>query len=139
MQLKAEVSLTASALEDTRTSLTQEEVARARLDEEASALRLDRERDLRDLRASHSAELTAAREDGVCRAEGAAAARASEVKDRTVVGFWESQVWLIAGILRYLQQEHTIVHYFGTMNSNGYTELGSIRRGRSRPAHDCLP
>lgn len=116
MQLKAEVSLTTSALEETRTSLTHEEVARARLDEEASALRLDRERDLRDLRASHSAELTAAREDGVCRAEEAAAARASEVKDRTVVGFWSRRFggthgYLMAVILRYLQQVHAIVHY----------------------------
>ncbi len=78
-QLKAEVSLTSSALEDTRASLDREAAERTRLDSEASALRLDRERDLRDLRAAHSAELTAAREDGVRRAEEAAAARSSEV------------------------------------------------------------
>lgn len=44
-------------------------------------MRLDRERDLRDLRAAHSAELTAAREDGMRRAEEAAAARAAEVRN----------------------------------------------------------
>lgn len=78
-QLKAEVSLTSSTLEDTRTTLAREGAVRSQLDLEVSALRLDRERDLRDLRAAHSAELTAAREDGVRRAEEAAAARSSEV------------------------------------------------------------
>ena len=78
-QLKAEVSSTSSTLEDTRTALAREGAARSQLDSEVSALRLDRERDLRDLRAAHSAELTAAREDGVRRAEEAAAARSSEV------------------------------------------------------------
>lgn len=78
-QLKAEVSLTSSTLEDTRITLAREGAARSQLDLEVSALRLDRERDLRDLRAANSAELTAAREDGVRRAEEAAAARSSEV------------------------------------------------------------
>lgn len=78
-QLKAEVSSTSSTLEDTRTALAREGAARSQLDSEVSALRLDRERDLRDLRAAHSAELTAAREDGVRRAEEAAAERSSEV------------------------------------------------------------
>ncbi|CAM9571687.1 unnamed protein product, partial [Hapterophycus canaliculatus] len=78
-QLKAEVSLTASNLEETRASLAQESAARSRLDSEVSALRLDRERDLRDLRAAHSAELTTAREDGIRRAEEAAAAASSEM------------------------------------------------------------
>lgn len=73
------MSLTSSALEETRATLAREAAARSQLDSEASALRLDRERDLRDLRAAHSAELTAAREDGVRRAEEAAAARSSEV------------------------------------------------------------
>lgn len=78
-QLKAEVLSTSSTLEDARTALAGEGAARSRLDTEVSALLLDRERDLRDLRAAHSAELTAAREDGVRRAEEAAAARSSEV------------------------------------------------------------
>ncbi|CAN0421120.1 unnamed protein product [Ectocarpus sp. 12 AP-2014] len=78
-QLKAEVSVTSSTLEDTRTALAREGDTRARLDSEVSALRLDRERDLRDLRAAHSAELTAAREEGVRRAEEAAAARSVEM------------------------------------------------------------
>ncbi|CAB1109887.1 unnamed protein product [Ectocarpus sp. CCAP 1310/34] len=78
-QLKAEVSVTSSTLEDTRTALAREGDTRARLDSEVSALRLDRERDLRDLRAAHSAELTAAREEGVRRAEEAAAARSAEM------------------------------------------------------------
>lgn len=71
--------MTSSTLEDTRTALVREGDTRARLDSEVSALRLDRERDLRDLRAAHSAELTAAREEGVRRAEEAAAARSVEV------------------------------------------------------------
>lgn len=79
LQLKAEVSLTSSTLEESQTSFVREEAARLQLDAEVSALRLDRERDLRDLRAAHSAELTAAREDGMRRAEEAAAARATEV------------------------------------------------------------
>ncbi|CAM9813938.1 unnamed protein product [Ectocarpus sp. 13 AM-2016] len=78
-QLKAEVSVTSSTLEDTRTALAREGDTRARLDSEVSALRLDRERDLRDLRAAHSAELTAAREEGVRRAEEVAAARSVEM------------------------------------------------------------
>ncbi|CAN0096265.1 unnamed protein product [Ectocarpus fasciculatus] len=78
-QLKAEVSVTSSTLEDTRTTLAREGDVRSRLDSEVSALRLDRERDLRDLRAAHSAELTAAREEGVRRAEEAAAARSVEM------------------------------------------------------------
>lgn len=79
-QLKAELSLVSSTLEDTRINLGREGAARSQLDLEVSALRLDRERDLRDLRAANSAELTAAREDGVRRAEAAAAARSSEVR-----------------------------------------------------------
>lgn len=78
-QLKAEISSTSSALGETRASLAGEEATRAQIEEEVSALRFDRERDLRDLRAAHSAELTAAREEGVRRAEAAAAARATEV------------------------------------------------------------
>lgn len=74
------MSATSSTLEDTRTALAREGDARARLESEVSALRLDRERDLRDLRAAHSAELTAAREEGVRRAEEAAAARSVEVQ-----------------------------------------------------------
>lgn len=84
-QLKAEASSTSSTLEDTRTALAREGAVRARLDSEVSALRLDRERDLRDLRAAHSAELTAAREDGVRRAEEGAAAKSSEVCVRVCV------------------------------------------------------
>lgn len=80
-QLKAEVSLTSSTLEESQTSFAREEAARLQLGAEVSALRLDRERDLRDLRAAHSAELTAAREDGMRRAEEAAAARATEVRN----------------------------------------------------------
>lgn len=79
-QVKAEVSLTSATLEETRTFLAREGAARSQLDEEVSALRLDRERDIRDLRAGHSAELTLAREEGVRRAEEAAAARATEVR-----------------------------------------------------------
>lgn len=74
------MSLMSSSLEETRINLAREGAARSQLDLEVSALRLDRERDLRDLRAANSAELTAAREDGVRRAEEAAAARSSEVR-----------------------------------------------------------
>lgn len=73
------MSFTSSTLEESQTSFAREGAARLQLDAEVSALRLDRERDLRDLRAAHSAELTAAREDGMRRAEEAAAARAAEV------------------------------------------------------------
>lgn len=78
-QLKAQVLSTSTALDDVRAALAGEAAERSRLGEECSALRLDRDRDLRDLRAAHSAELTSAREEGVRRAEEAAAARAAEV------------------------------------------------------------
>lgn len=88
-QLKAEVAQITETLDETRTCLEREGAARTRLEEEVSALRLDRERDMRDLRTAHSAELTSAREDGVRRAEEAAAARDAEVlmnKERSVDG-----------------------------------------------------
>lgn len=62
-------------------SLVTESASRSELDEEVSAMRRDRERDLRDLRATHSADLTAAREEGVRKAEEAAATRATEVRE----------------------------------------------------------
>lgn len=79
-QLKTEVTQFAETLDETRTCLEREGAARTRLEGEVSALRLDRERDMRDLRTAHSAELTSAREDGVRRAEDAAAARDAEVR-----------------------------------------------------------
>lgn len=57
----------------------QEEAHHAQVAEQVSSLRVDRERDLRDLRAANSEELTAAREEGLRKLEEAAAARTAEV------------------------------------------------------------
>lgn len=100
-QLKAEVSITSSTLEEAEASFAREKAARLQLDAEVSSLRVDRERDLRDLRAAHSEELTAAREDGMRRAEEAAAARAAEVRNEPRRGEGARRHGFVPG--RYLQ------------------------------------
>lgn len=91
MQLKGEVATTLSSLDEARAAYAREAAERVRLHDECSALRLDRDRDLRDLRTAHSAELTSAREEGVRRAEEAALARATEVRGGAAPGMtWYS-------------------------------------------------
>lgn len=80
LQLKAEALLKSTSLSECEASLQRDAAARAQIESEVAALRMDRERDLRDLRTMHSAELTSAREEGIRRAEDAAAARAAEVR-----------------------------------------------------------
>lgn len=78
--MKAETLSTSTALRQSEASLAQEATVRTRLDSEVAALRADRERDLRDLRAAHNAELAAAREEIVRKSEEGAALRATEVR-----------------------------------------------------------
>ncbi|CAM9856703.1 unnamed protein product [Choristocarpus tenellus] len=79
-QVKAESGQASRSLAEASSALAQERSRAAALCEEAKALRLDRDRDLRDLRAGLSAEITSAREEGVRKAEEAAAARTAEVR-----------------------------------------------------------
>lgn len=78
--MKAEILSTSTALRQSEASLAHEETVRTRLDSEVAVLRADRERDLRDLRAAHNAELAAAREEIVRKSEEGATLRASEVR-----------------------------------------------------------
>ncbi|CAM9923147.1 unnamed protein product, partial [Discosporangium mesarthrocarpum] len=87
-QVKAGSSEAARSLAEVSTALAQERSRCAALSEETKAMKLDRDRDLRDLRTAMSAEITAAKEEGVRRAEEAAAARAAEARPGRLGGAW---------------------------------------------------